>query len=252
MTDATPALERSREDRRAGGHHSLRTTWPIRRRQALELCAGYLVVVGVWIALGMLLTGPLAAGPITGLDQRVAEWMVQQRTGTWDTLSLWGSGLAETWVKALVTATIAVVMVAFWHRWIEALTVAVALVVEASAFLAITLVVGRPRPAVDQLDESPIGSSFPSGHVAAAVAYAAIAVVVFWHTRNRAGRAVAVAVCTLVPLAVGLARMYRGMHFLSDVVAGAALGGACVALTVWTLRRTPEGADAALGRSEHA
>jgi undecaprenyl-diphosphatase len=87
-----------------------------------------------------------------------------------------------------------------------------------------------------------VGSSFPSGHVAAAAAYAAIAVVVFWHTRKRWARILVVLVALLVPVIVALSRMYRGMHFLSDTIAGAVLGCAAVALTAVVLTRSPEGA----------
>ncbi|MEO7399035.1 MAG: phosphatase PAP2 family protein [Ilumatobacteraceae bacterium] len=224
--------------------HELAATWPIHRRQAVQLVVGYLVLVAVWVGLGLAITGPLESTFI-GTDEDIAEWFEARRTPTWNTLSLWGSHLAETWVKVLVTSIVVIAMVRVWRRWFEAVVVAVALIIEAAAFLAITLIVRRDRPAVVHLDGSPIGSSFPSGHVAAAVAYAAIAVVVFWHTRKRLARTLAVVVCVVVPILVGVARMYRGMHFLTDVIAGSVLGGACVILTVVVLRRTPE-ADAAL------
>jgi len=219
---------------------SLRSTWPIHRKQALQLFGWYVALVGVWTGIGLLLTGPLENTAITRTDQRIAEWFIDHRTSTWNTLSLWGSHLAETWVKVLVTLIIVGVMIKVWRRWYEALVVAVALILEAASFVTITTIVGRDRPPPPRLDESPIGSSFPSGHIAAAVAYAAIAVVVFWHTRNRIARTVAVVVCVVVPVIVGLSRMYRGMHFLSDVIAGVVLGAAAVVVTVMVLRRSPE------------
>lgn len=106
----------------------------------------------------------------------------------------------------------------------------------------VTTVVGRDRPDVARLDASPVGSSFPSGHTAAAAAYVAIAVVVFWHTRKRWVRVLVVFLAAVVPVIVELSRMYRGMHFLSDTLAGAVLGGAAVVLTAVVLTRSPEGA----------
>ncbi len=242
MTDAGPALNETQPATSSAispaGDGRLRSTWPIHARQVGQLLGCYAAIVGVWIGFGLLLTGPLEDSALTRADQRIARWFVEVRTPTWDTLSLLGSTLAETWLKTLLTLVIAVVMLKVWRRWLEPLVVAVALIVEAAAFLAITLVVGRERPDVLRLDESPIGSSFPSGHVAAAVAYAAIAVVVFWHTRNRAWRGLAIVVCATVPIVVGVSRMYRGMHFLSDVVAGVALGAAAVVFTVVILGRS--------------
>ena len=167
--------------------------------------------------------------------------MVAQRTPTWDHLTVLGSLLAETTTKVVVTAVLAVVFLWLWRRWFEPVFLVVSLVIEAAAFIVVTTVVGRDRPDVPRLDSSPVGSSFPSGHVAAAAAYAAIAVVVFWHTRKRWARILVVLVAVLVPVIVALSRMYRGMHFLSDTIAGAVLGCAAVALTAVVLARSPEG-----------
>jgi undecaprenyl-diphosphatase len=219
----------------------LRTTWPLHRQQTVQLVVGWAVLTLVWIGLGSLLTGPLAGGVIVRADERIAHWMVAQRTPTWDHATVWGSLLAETTTKVAVTALLAVVFMIRWRRWFEPVFLTVSLIIEASAFIVITAVVGRDRPDVPRLDGSPVGSSFPSGHVAAAAAYAAVAVIVFFHTRKRWARVLVVLVTTLVPIIVALSRMYRGMHFLSDTIAGVVLGGAAVALTAVVMARSPEG-----------
>lgn len=118
----------------------------------------------------------------------------------------------------------------------EAATFVVPLVLEASVFITVTWFVGRPRPNVARLEGSPVDSSFPSGHVAAAVVYSAMVIVVFWHTRNRIVRSLAVLLAVSVTFIVGYARIYRGMHYLSDVLAGALLGAVAVASSWWILR----------------
>ena len=212
------------------------------RRQSVQLLCGWVALTVVWIGLGTLLTGPLAGGAIVRADERVAQWMVAQRTPTWNHVTVWGSLLAETSTKVVVTALVALIMLILWRRWFEPVFLVVSLVVEAAAFIVVTTVVGRDRPDVARLDASPVGSSFPSGHTAAAAAYVAIAVVVFWHTRRRWARALVVFLAAVVPVIVALSRMYRGMHFLSDTLAGAVLGGAAVVLTAGVLARSPEGA----------
>lgn len=93
--------------------------------------------------------------------------------------------MAETSTKVVVTALVALIMLILWRRWFEPVFLVVSVVVEAAACIVVTTVVGRDRPDVARLDASTVGSSFPSGHTAAAAAYVAIAVVVFWHTRKR-------------------------------------------------------------------
>jgi membrane-associated phospholipid phosphatase len=217
------------------------------RATAVELLTAYVVLTGVWVALGFLLTGPMAGTGLVELDNDIATWMVDQRTPALDDWSNVGNLLADTLVKVIATAVIAAVMLAIWRSWREPLLVALALVLEASVFITTTWIVGRPRPDVPRLDSSPVGSSFPSGHVAAATAYTAVAIVIFERTRNAWIRGVTVAVMIVVPLAVGLARMYRGMHYLTDIVAGVALGAASV-IVVYVIFRPPSPSEAAAAR----
>ena len=218
----------------------LRNTWLLRRHEALTLLSLYALFTGVWFLIGWSLTHPLKDSSIVHTDQSISEWFVKQRTPGLNSLTYIGSMLADTVVKIVVTAIVAIAMLIVWKRWLEPLMVSVALILEALCFITVTTLVGRPRPDVPRLETSPVGSSFPSGHMAAAVAYSAIAVVVFWHTRRRWIRALAVAVAVILPVCVGLSRMYRGMHFFTDVVFGALLGGACVFATAVVLRHAAE------------
>ena len=174
--------------------------------------------------MGWMIVEPLDDSEIVRTDERIANWFVEQRTPALDDWSLFGSLLAETIVKIVVTAIICVVLLWLVKRWLEALVVAVPLILEAMVFITVTWLVDRPRPDVEQVDASPVDSGFPSGHAAAAACYAAIAIVIFWHTRKRWIRALAVVFAAAVPIIVGVARMYRGMHHLTDVVAGVLLG----------------------------
>lgn len=218
----------------------LRDTWLIRRHEALVLGIVYALFTGIWFSVGWLLTHPLKDSSIVHTDQSISEWFVRQRTPRLNSLSFVGSMLSDTVVKIVVTAIVAVVMLIVWKRWLEPLMVVVALILEALCFITITTLVGRPRPDVPHLDTSPVGSSYPSGHTGAAVAYSAIVVVIFWHTRRRWIRALAVAVAVIVPVCVALSRLYRGMHFFTDVIFGALLGGASVIATAMVLLRAAD------------
>jgi membrane-associated phospholipid phosphatase len=215
----------------------IRDTWLVRRHEALMLGILYAAFTAVWFIPGWLLTHPLKDSWIVRNDQSISEWFADHRTSRWNSLTYIGSMLSDTVVKIVVTAIVAVVMLFIWKRWLEPLIVTIPLILEALTFITVTTLVGRPRPDVPRLEGSPVGSSYPSGHVAAAVAYSAIVVVVFWHTRRRWIRALAVGFAVLIPLCVALARLYRGMHFFTDVVFGALLGAASVVASVIVLRR---------------
>jgi undecaprenyl-diphosphatase len=218
----------------------LRKTWLVRGHEILVLLIVYAAFTAAWFCVGWLLVHPLAGSTIAHMDRFISEWFVRQRTPGLNSLTAVGSFLADTTMKVIVTFIVALVMLWRWKRWLEPLMVVIPLILEALCFITVTVLVGRPRPNVVRLDGSPVGSSYPSGHMAAAVAYAAIIVVVFWHTRRVWIRVIAVVAGVGIATAVGLSRMYRGMHYPTDVLFGGLLGGASVVATVIVLRRASE------------
>lgn len=216
---------------------SLRATWPIRWSDAGLLLGFYAVMTLLWTGIGALIKHFSDGTALGNADRDIEEWLVERRTPSRDTLSLVGSMLSETAIKIVVTAIVGFVLLKVLKRWFEPLVIVVPLIIEAMIFMSVTLIVARPRPDVPQLDGSPVSTSFPSGHVAAAACYAAMAVVLFWHTRRVWLRAVAVLLTVAIPVAVGVARMYRGMHYLTDVVAGAIIGAMSVVAVIWILKR---------------
>ncbi len=203
---------------------------------ALLLAAIYVGLVGVWIGIGFLLTGPLARTAIGRADQNVAHWFVAHRTPGWDGWAAIGSTLSQTLVKVIVTVVVSVVLFIALRSWREPLFVCAATVLEGFVFLTVTTVVNRPRPEVPQLDPVSLGSSFPSGHTAAAAVYCAAAYIVFERTHKRWIRTVAVVLAVALPAIVASSRMYEGVHYLTDVLGGIALGFVSVAATYAVIR----------------
>lgn len=80
--------------------------------------------------------------------------------------------------------------------------------------------VQRPRPEGFRL-AAETGFSFPSGHSMAAMAFFGLLIWMVWHyERDRAVRiGCSVALAALI-VAVGVSRIYLGVHYASDVVAG--------------------------------
>ncbi len=200
------------------------SSWPIDRQKWLRLVLALVGSIGVFAAVGYLMTDLLAPNPVTRFDVEIAERFAANRTPSGDDLAHWGALLADTAVKIGVTAVFAMVALAAWRRWHEPVYLAMTLIFEATVFIVVTTIIGRPRPDVPRLEDSPVNSSFPSGHVAAAAVYGAFIVIVFWHTRATWARALAVVAYVCVVAAVAWARLYQGMHFVSDVATGIVLG----------------------------
>jgi membrane-associated phospholipid phosphatase len=144
------------------------------------------------------------------------------------TCGLLAAGMFLTRVVAdgLVGVALVVVLVLVRRgRLADAAIVVVALAFELAVFLSTTFVVGRPRPDVVRLNRTPSTDSFPSGHTAATFAlYGALALLATRPPAPPARRIVAWSAVVLLVALVGFARVYRGMHHVTDVLAGAALG----------------------------
>jgi undecaprenyl-diphosphatase len=202
-----------------------------------------LAVIAVWALVGLVYTDWFAPNALTDLDEDVAVDFATNRNSFLNSLSTWAAFPADTFVKVVASAIVVAAFLWWWRRWYEALYIALALVFEALAFITITHLVSRPRPDVPSLISEVVETSFPSGHVAAATVYGAVAVIVFLHTRAVWARTLAVAGAVLITLGVAWARMYQGMHFLTDVLAGMLLGVVSLAITHRVLSRAATGPE---------
>jgi len=216
----------------------LRDTWLIHKHEAAVLGLIYVAMTAVWFSIGWLLTRPLKHSAIVHNDESISKWFVPHRTPRLNSMSFVGSMMSDTVTKVIVTAIIAIVLLVIFKRWLEPLAVVVPLILEALTFITVTTLVDRHRPDVPHLDTSPVGSSFPSGHTGAAVVYSAIAVVIIWHTRRQWLKVLAITIAAIIPVLVGLSRIYRGMHFFTDVIFGALLGLTSVVASLIVLRRS--------------
>jgi undecaprenyl-diphosphatase len=199
--------------------------------------AGYVALAVFAIALGALLTHVLVHGWIGRFDRDVVHSLVEHRTPTWDTLSAIGSNLAGG-ITVPVVVFIILVVCGVTRHWTLFWLFAIATSLEGLTYLTATYFIVRSRPDVPRL-ETLIGSdSYFSGHTAAAVMlYGSVAVAVFALTQNRIARAVAITLAVVVPIAVACSRMYRGMHFPTDTLAGALVGLGCLTVAVVAVRR---------------
>ena len=188
------------------------------------------VLYGVMVGLGLLITKVWTDSWPFSAEDGINRAFAGHRSGALDQVTAFITAVGNTPVIIVVTAVSAIVLRLALHRWREPLFLCTAVSAQAIVFFFTTLAIDRSRPAVKHMDESPPTSSFPSGHTSAAVAlYVGLALVLASLIRNQWLTA-ACWLLILVPVAVGLSRLYRGMHHPSDVVASFLNGATCIAV----------------------
>lgn len=223
------------------------------RGAAVWLVPSALVLWGVLCGIGYLLTRPLRDSAFERWDASVDRWLAARRSPTWNTVTHWLTYAAETLTVIAVGLVFFIVLRIALGRWRESIFLAVALVGEVTIFVSTTAMIDRARPPVQHLDLAPPTSSFPSGHTGAAVVlYGALAIIAVRVCTQAWLRNLALVLAFVVPICVAAARLYRGMHFPTDVTGGAVLGIAWLAITSAVIlrgRSSPEANPSTRGRA---
>ena len=135
-------------------------------------------------------------------------------------------GLTVFRVVVLLPVVVWLVVRRFWWTAAWVLT---AIVLVAPLTTAVKELVGRVRPDFVNGGARVESLSFPSGHSSGSATLVTVVLVLVWPLLGRTGRRVCLALGIALAVLVGLTRMWLGVHFLSDVLGGWALGVA------WTL-----------------
>jgi membrane-associated phospholipid phosphatase len=184
------------------------------------LLAAFAFVEALLLGLGLLVTRGLDHSLLPREELDFERTVEAHRTPLWDQLTHYGSVLGSTVTIVILTA-IGCLLLA-WRGQGPRLPafLAVAVAGETALFLLAALVIDRRRPPIEHLDVAPPTSSFPSGHTAATIALGlGLALgLARTHPRHRL-RALSWFLAVVVAVAVMASRLYRGMHWPTDVAA---------------------------------
>jgi membrane-associated phospholipid phosphatase len=93
----------------------------------------------------------------------------------------------------------------------------------------------RPRPA-DPLIKALANFSFPSGHATSGFIFYGLLAFLVWKTKwHQTLKWTLISLLVFFALVIGFSRIYLRMHYLSDVVAGFAVGVAWLVLCIWLM-----------------
>jgi membrane-associated phospholipid phosphatase len=182
--------------------------------------AAFVLVEGLLLGLGLLLTRVLERSSLAREELEFERTIVTERTPLWDQVTHYGTLLGSTVVVVALTAVGCLLLARLGRGPRLPVFLAVAVAGQTALFLLASMVVDRNRPPIPQLDVAPPTSSFPSGHTAATIALTCGVALCLARTRpGHRLRALAWFLAVALPAFVLLSRLYRGMHWPTDVAA---------------------------------
>lgn len=129
-------------------------------------------------------------------------------------------------VTVLTLITI-VVVIALWRgaRRAEATVFAGVVIAAQAASEGLKILYDRPRPTLVPHASYVYSNSFPSGHSAmSAAVYILLAAILAANLKTQASRTLVFGLAVLLVVMIGISRVYLGVHWPTDVLAGWALG----------------------------
>lgn len=210
-----------------------------RRLGSYRAALGVFVLAGVLMALvGTACFAAVAqwvrAGDSLRFDVAVLEFFGRHRI-PWLEATLVEITVLGTGTTVFMVAGVAALFLSLTrHRYSGALLLASTI---GGLLLNAVLKLGfdRPRPQVFTWATHVASTSFPSGHaMSAAIVYGTLAYLAARLQSSRIARAMTLSAAALLIALIGLSRMYLGVHYPSDVLAGIVVGlawaGFCMAL----------------------
>lgn len=209
-------------------HYFQRLMAYLRQQEPTELLALLLVIGGVWAFV--TLAGEVLEGDTHFFDVQVVAWLRQPGQAALPRGPQW---LAEAVrdITALGSSVVLILLVTAVAGWLKLQRqrrtmwlVILAPLTGALLSACLKLLFARPRP--DFVPHAvTMTQSFPSGHsMLSAVVYLSLGALLAQSAPNRRSKAYFLNVALCITILVGFSRIYLGVHYPTDVLAGWTVG----------------------------
>ncbi|HEY8175772.1 MAG TPA: phosphatase PAP2 family protein [Gemmatimonadaceae bacterium] len=201
---------------------------------------GIFLLAGAAVALAgtyafATFAGHVRSGSTQAFDTAVLKWIAAHRTPLLDQVMLEITFLGTGTVVLMIVAISGMFLWLTKHKYSALLL----LISTAGGLLLNNFLkagFGRPRPQVFEWGTTVVSTSFPSGHaMGAAVAYGTVAYLAARLQERRLHRVVTLISAAVIILLISISRLYLGVHYPSDVIAGVIIGLAWAGFCMATL-----------------
>lgn len=210
------------------------------QRYGLRITLFALAAILVAVPFSFLLLQVLSAGPVTQVDQSIAEainaWIHESEV-------LVGLSFFLSFLGSPVWFYVTIGLSAYWFLrkgyWRVAVFMAATPLIGGAISTVVKILVDRPRPQLDEPIAEALGKSFPSGHAMAATVGYGTLLLAFLPLLPSPWKPRAIAAYVAIVVSISASRLGLGVHYLSDVLGGIALGAAwlCVSVAIFRIWR---------------
>ncbi len=210
-----------------------RFTWPSRMDPKTEtgllLVLALVVIVAAGVVLGVLGLLVRSNSDLLSVDRSVAPWGEAHITDFAQWMLDFVTSFGSTGVIVGFTVAVFVVeMIRRPSRWLPVFLIAVT-IGQTMMSTFIKELLDRVRPTANPIAHT-LGPSFPSGHTTGAAACFAAFALVLGRGRSRNVQSLLAGAAVFIAIAVAASRVLLGVHWLTDVIGGLALGWGWFAL----------------------
>jgi len=202
----------------------------VKNKNLLSIWAGSALLLSVFIKI---MDSIFQTGEIHRLDLLAFSLVEKIRSPLMTTLEKTFTSLGSTKTIIFLTLTVIVILWISKQRWIALYMLLVTIGARLGTLL-IKFEIARDRPQIIPHLVKARGFSFPSGHsfVSASV-YLALYLIACGFVKNQKPRIFIFCFAFLLIILISSSRVYLGVHYLSDIMAGVSIG------TAWTLFLSP-------------
>ena len=177
----------------------------------------------------------VSSGRTQAFDDAVLRWIAEHRSPAIEPVMLELTVLGTGTVVMTIVAVSALFLWLTKHRY-SAILLLIATFGGIVLNNLLKVGFGRPRPQLFDWGTHVVSWSFPSGHaMSAAVVYGTVAYLASRLQERHRDRVITLLCAAVIILVIGVTRLYLGVHYPSDVVAGIIIGLAWAAFCMATL-----------------
>ncbi len=208
--------------------HLFYNPFKTKRHMALGLILmlfGMLLFIGFTLGLGSL--------QLASIDEKITNYVISYRSTELTNYFIPITRLGDAKGYILVLLIGALIYFLRFKNWKHIAQTAFILVFSSLLNIMLKTIINRPRPDDIEYLVMAKGLSYPSGHAMAAASFYGFLIYLFWKAKlHLTVKIASIFLLACLILSIGISRVYLGVHFPSDIIAGYVAGATVLLLCI--------------------